>query len=144
MSVEAVSGSALDVVRAFVERFVRREVDAALELLHEDVVVHECDSVPYAGDHQGKAAFVALAVAVRDVWEFKGRPSVRFFEAPDGAVAVIRNAAASRATGRSIDLRFTEVYTVRDGRIAEIEMFYWDTAEMAAVDGGGGAPDARC
>jgi ketosteroid isomerase-like protein len=131
------SGGALAVVQEFIGRFVRRDVDAALELLHDDIVVHECGSVPYAGDHHGKDAFVALAGEVRRVWDFRGMPTVRFFSADDGAVAVIRNAAVSRATGRPIDLRFAEVYTVRDGRISEIDMFYWDTHEMRVVDSPG-------
>ncbi|MGE0309328.1 MAG: nuclear transport factor 2 family protein [Acidimicrobiia bacterium] len=130
---DVVEEGALAIVQRFVGCFVAADLEGALSLLDDDVVVHECESVPYPGDYRGKAAFTELASEVRATWRFRGMPSIRFFGADGGAVAVIENPAIARATGIPVDLRFTEVYTVRRGLITSIEMFYWDTAAMAAA-----------
>lgn len=120
----------LDVVKEFVRRFVAQDVDGALELLHDDIVVEENDHLPYPGDHVGKEAFVRLATQLRATWDFRGRPDLRFVGDADRAVVLVENAAVARATGRPITIRMAEVYTVTDGRIARVEMFYWDTVAV--------------
>jgi ketosteroid isomerase-like protein len=57
------------VVERFEHAFVRGDMDEVLSLLHEDIVVHEAPSLPYAGDHHGHDGFLALAAAFNRVWE---------------------------------------------------------------------------
>lgn len=66
MSIENV-----EVIRRFEDSFAAGDIDGVLATLADDVVVHECDSVPYPGDHRGKDAFLGLLETFVATWELE-------------------------------------------------------------------------
>lgn len=123
----------VEVIRRFEDAFARGEIEGVLATLADDVVVHECDSVPYPGDHRGKDAFLALLETFVATWELEGGGLVVDEILPAGPEKVLvlsRAEVIAKATGRPLELRIAEVYTVRDGRIADIAVHYWDTHAM--------------
>jgi ketosteroid isomerase-like protein len=53
---------------------------------------------------------------------------------PLGAVAArFRLTFISRASGKSVQTRLVEIYTVRGGRIAELDVYYKDPSAVAAL-----------
>lgn len=44
-----------------------------------------------------------------------------------------RDARETRASGKSVEMGVAEIYTVRDGMIAELDVYYKDPAAVAAL-----------
>jgi hypothetical protein len=124
-------------VRSFQESFSTGNIDYVLSILADDIVVHEAPNVPYPGDHRGKEGFRQLAGAFGQVWDRKQLIEVDVMPAgPDRAVLIARSDVVAKHTGTRLMLRVVEIYTIRDGKIADILVHYWDTAEMVAATNG--------
>jgi ketosteroid isomerase-like protein len=122
----------VEVIRRFEDAFASGDIEGVLASLTDDVVVHECDSVPYPGDHRGKEAFLELLETFVATWELEGGLVVdEILPAGVEKVLVLSRAdVVAKATGRPLELRIAEVYTVRAGAITEIVVHYWDTHAM--------------
>jgi ketosteroid isomerase-like protein len=129
---EQMSTENVAVIRRFEDAFASGDIDGVLASLADDIIVHECDSVPYPGDYHGKDGFVELLEAFMATWELDGGLEVeQILPAGEDRVLVLARAnVAAKATGRPLELRIAELYTVRDGRIADIVVHYWDTHAM--------------
>jgi uncharacterized protein len=129
--------SAASVVEEFVRRLSSGDMDGACELLADEITVHECESVPYPGDHVGRDEFFRLREGFFASWVPRGKMEIRLRDAgPEYAVALVRIPVTARATGREFELRQAESYTVRDGRIVDLELYYFDTKKMWDMCGG--------
>ena len=127
----------VEVVQEFEDAFVRGDMERVLSLLAPDIVVHEAPSVPYPGDHRGHEGFLRLADAFNSVWEIVSELELTFLDGGDGQVAaVVAYDAVARATGVRLRQRMVEVYTVRDGRITDLDVYYRDTAAIVEATGG--------
>jgi uncharacterized protein len=123
--------SALAVVREFVAYLSEGDELAARELLSDDITVHEPESLPYGGDHTGKDAFFKLREAVGEVWEKCGEIERRELDCgAEHAVVIVRFPVKVRASNTEFELRISEAYTVRGGRITEMELYYFDTKQI--------------
>lgn len=102
-----------------------------------DVVLHQPEGLPYGGTwhrHDGMARFF---LAMSETWERFDIGEQEFFPiGADGVVVLSRIHARARATGRELDFPILQRVLVRDGRIAEIWPFYWDTAAIAGACAG--------
>jgi ketosteroid isomerase-like protein len=128
----------VEVVEQFEHAFVRGDMDEVMSLVDEDIVVHEAPSVPYPGDHRGHDGFLKLAAAFNRVWEITSPLDLTFLDAGDTCVVVlVRFDVVARATGRPLTLELAEIYSVRDGRITELDIYYRDTAAILEATGGG-------
>jgi uncharacterized protein len=127
----------VEVVQRFEDAFVRGDMDEVLSLLTSDVVVHEAPSLPYPGDHRGHDGFLRLAEAFNAVWEIVSDLDLTFLDAGETHVVVlVAFDVMTRSTGVPLRLRLAEVYTVRDGRIADLDVYYRDTAAIVEATGG--------
>ena len=127
----------VEVVQRFEDAFVRGDMDEVLSLLTSDVVVHEAPSLPYPGDHRGHDGFLRLADAFNAVWEIVSDLDLTFLDAGEAHVVVlVAFDVMTRSTGVPLRLRLAEVYTVRDGRIADLDVYYRDTAAIVEATAG--------
>jgi ketosteroid isomerase-like protein len=127
----------VEIVEAFEAAFAEGDMDTAMTFIHEDVVVHEAPSLPYGGEHYGHEGFRALIAAVLEVWEIKSPLSLRVLDGgPGRAVGTVQFDVVARATGVPLTIRITEIHTVRDGQIVDIEVYYWDTAAIERATNG--------
>jgi ketosteroid isomerase-like protein len=124
------------VVEQFEHAFVRGDMEEVLSLLADDIVVHDAASLPYGGDHRGHDGFLRLADAFNRVWEMTSPLDLTFLDAGERVVVLVRYDVVARATGRPLTLDHVEIYTVRDGKIADLDIYYRDTAAIAAATGG--------
>lgn len=115
----------LDAVNQFYATFGAGDLDACAQLLTEDVVVHEPPELPYGGEYSGHSGFKEMITTI--VTEFElAITDVVATEAPDGrVVGLIRLTFTNRESGDAVETRMVEVYTLRDGLIAEIDVYYW-------------------
>jgi ketosteroid isomerase-like protein len=124
------------VVEQFEHAFVRGDMDEVLSLLTDDIVVHEAPSLPYPGDHRGHDGFLKLADAFLAVWEIKTPLDLDIIDAgEDRVIVLVKFDVEARATGRPLTLRLAEIYTVRDGKIADLDVYYRDTAAILEATG---------
>jgi ketosteroid isomerase-like protein len=127
----------VEVIERFEDAFVRGDMDEVLSLLSPDIVVHEAPSLPYPGDHRGHDGFLALTDAFNKVWQIVSDLDITFLDAGDAhVVALVAYDVVTRPTGVPLRLRMVEVYTVGDGQITDLEVYYHDTAAIVEATGG--------
>ncbi len=127
----------VEVVEQFEHAFVRGDMDQVLSLLADDIVVHEAASLPYPGDHRGHGGFLRLADAFNRVWQITSPLDLEFLDSGHTRVVVlVRFDVVARATGTPLTLELAEVYTVRDGKISDLDIYYRDTAAIVEATGG--------
>ncbi|MER5706639.1 nuclear transport factor 2 family protein [Streptomyces sp. NPDC002122] len=96
-----------------------------------DVVLHQAAALPYGGTWRGHAGLERFFLAMSRVWESFDMTEQEFLATGATAVVHTRVRARARATGRELTFPILQTITVRDGRIAEVRPFYWDTAAIA-------------
>jgi ketosteroid isomerase-like protein len=131
-----VSNANAALIERFENSYLAGDIDDVMTILSDDIVVHEPTSVPYAGAHRGKDAFLGLQQQFVAVWDLPDGVELEILPAGDDRVLVLVDGTAiARATGERYRLRIAEVYTVAEERIASIEVFYFDTKLLAQAVG---------
>ena len=123
----------LATVAAFSKAMGARKLDEACALLHDDFVVHEADGLPYSGDYHGPHGFVELVTKMTDILELTPGPMTQHLLSDDTVASLFQLTFTSRACGKSIQMGLVEVYTVRDGLITELDVYYKDPSAVTAL-----------
>jgi ketosteroid isomerase-like protein len=123
----------LATVRRFMAATGAERQNERCSLLHDDFVVHEAGGLPFSGDYHGSQGFFELLHRMNDVLELKAGPITTDALGNDAVAARFRLTFISRASGKSVQMGLVEIYTVRDGRIAELDVYYKDPAAVAAL-----------
>lgn len=124
------------IVERFVGAFGDGRLDDALSLLHDDFVVHAAGGVPYSGDYHGAEGFSKLITKMLPVLELTPSPEMQYLVDGDKVVLYYSLTFTARASGESVDMSVAEVFTVRDGLIAALDVFYKDPSAVVALLGG--------
>lgn len=110
--------------------------DSAFMTAHmtDDFCVVEAEGLPYGGTWKGLAGFQALFAKI-STEHFEGVDiQVKTITANDDyAMSFFRFTGTARRTGRHVDFEIAEVLTLRDGKVACIKPFYFDTKAVAAA-----------
>ena len=69
-----------------------------------------------------------------DAWEDWEMEADSFHDAGDRVVVLVRQRARSKSTGMPVEMSFAQVWTIRDGKAARMEM-YSDPAEALEAAG---------
>lgn len=128
------AATARGVVRTLVEEYNARRLEPLLDLYHEDARFWD----PF--HREGVVGRVAIRELLAGLFASfpDERMAIRTLAADDDyAVAEFRSTGTD-ASGREFSLDFTEVYELRDGRIASCRV-YLDPEEIPAQAGEGGA-----
>lgn len=109
-----------------------RDFEAAMLHAHPDLTVREAPGLPYRGTYVGLDGQRQLLTDVDRLWAFDGgAPDVQFRGVGDDLViGRVTGRATLRATQREVDFLVIELFTLVDGKIADIEVFYWDQVEL--------------
>jgi ketosteroid isomerase-like protein len=100
---------------------------------HRDVVVHEPQSLPYAGDWNGLEGIAALFQKMQESWSNVAVENLQAAQNDDVVFMSCTLSLTSRANGMTIQQPFAEVLRFRDGRLLEGTPFYYDTSEILAA-----------
>lgn len=124
------TSTATGVVEQMLDHVAHARWDQLPNLFCEDFVIIEPASLPYGGAHYGAAGYVALMQRIGGLFELgfalEGVHAV-------GEATVLLHMIVSftaRASGRGVRLPVLELITLRDRRIARIEVFLGDTAAL--------------
>jgi hypothetical protein len=123
--------------RALVEKFVDAFGDGrlqdALGLLHDEFVVHAAGDVPYSGDYRGAEGFSELIAKIMAVLELTPSPDMQYIADGDKVVLYYRLTFTSRTSGNSVEMDVSEVFTVGDGLIAGLDVYYKNPSAVSAL-----------
>jgi uncharacterized protein len=124
----------LDIARRGYEAFARRDLDAALELMHEDIEAHDPPEIPDATIYRGREA-------VRRDWEQTAEVLEDFsidveesFDAGDEVVVFLRYRGRGRESGAEVEAPMAHIWTIRDGKAIRLRQ-YLDRAEALEAAG---------
>ncbi len=121
------AAEAEEIVRRFDTAVIGGDLDRAMTWAHPDVTVREAPSLPYANVYTGREGLAQMNEDVAGWWEFKEPLSLQFIGVtPNLVIARIEGPVKVRATGEDVDFLVTEWMTVRDGLLADVEVFYFD------------------
>jgi ketosteroid isomerase-like protein len=123
----------VEVVRAFTGALRAGDVTSCLALLSEDNVFAEPSSLPYGGDYVGRDGFMQ---ALRDVQrDFEITLDVPQMDRCGERQVLVQmgGTMTARSTGRSMPLQALDLYTVTDGLVSRVEVFYKDTHAVVAL-----------
>jgi hypothetical protein len=116
--------------RAILEQFYAaapaRDVEGLLAPLADDVVVYEPWYLPYGGVYRGKQEFVGLFGKIDENLDVSGF-TVNYLVADGDRVATYLS-VPDATTGEFTEM--IELATVRDGKISELKLFYYDPQAM--------------
>ena len=120
-------------VGKFVQAIVERRFDDARGLLHDEFVVHEAGGIPYSGEYHGPQGFFELFGKISDDLELEPDRTIQYLLADDTVAMRYRLKFTARASGRSVEMSLVEIYTVRDGLVVELDVYYKDPSAIAAL-----------
>ncbi len=125
--------STLTTVRRFMAATGAEGRNERRSLLHDDFVLHESGGLPFSGDYHGPLGFFELLGKMNDVLELAAGPITTEPLGDNAVAARFRLTFVSRASGKSVEMPLVEIYTVRDGQIAELDVYYKDPAAVTAL-----------
>ncbi|MCV7171526.1 nuclear transport factor 2 family protein [Mycobacterium manitobense] len=127
------TGTSLAVVSRFGTALNQNRLDEACALLHEELVVHEAGGLPYSGDYHGPRGFVDLLTAMTEKLELTPGPINRAPLGDDTVVSRFRLRFTARVSGRFTEMNLVEIYTVSDGLIIALDVYYKDPSAVTAL-----------
>ncbi len=107
------------------EAFNKGEVATVMDLFTEDAVWHVSGTGPLSGEHRGRNAVFAIFSRLGELSRGTFQAEVHDLLANDEhGVAVIR--VTGSRPGQQLDLRGTDIFHVRGGKITEFWSFFED------------------
>lgn len=107
----------------------RETMRQALSLVADDFVAREPASLPYGGAYHGPAGLLDMLRAVNSVVRLDIE-DIRLSDAGDLVMARVEVVLVARDTGETLRTRIVELYTVAEGSIRKLDIFYHDTAAV--------------
>jgi uncharacterized protein len=127
------AGDPRGVVVGFMKAIVEERFDEGRGLLRDDFVVYEAGGLPYSGEYHGPDGFFELLEKMKQVMELSPGETVQYLSTGDTVAIRGRLKFTARASGESVQMSLVEIYTVRDGLIAELDVYYKDPSAVAAL-----------
>ncbi len=114
-------------VLAQYEAIKAKDLDAFLSRCTEDIRVVEADSMPVGGEYCGHDQVRALLAGMLEVFDTSRMHPVRLVANAEYVTAML---VFHIPPPVDYEVRITEWWTIRDGLVAELLPFYWDTQEL--------------
>jgi ketosteroid isomerase-like protein len=124
----------LATVRRFYDLVGEGRVEDATALMHDELVIHEPAELPFGGEYHGPAGFGDIMQRIVRLAEPEVPGPIEYFETAGGPVVVrFTGRFSSRRSGRSVDVEIVELFTVRDGKIVDLDIYYKTPGAVAAL-----------
>jgi ketosteroid isomerase-like protein len=125
----------VEVVQSAFAGFIRGDTDAVLRLCAEDIVITQPPELPGASPHQYGHSGVLDAFAIwPEQWDDYRIESPRFVADPgDHVIVAARTAGRGKQSGAEVEMEFAFVFTVREGKIAELQIFVGEDQAFEAA-----------
>jgi ketosteroid isomerase-like protein len=125
----------VEIVRKVFAAFDRGEIEAVLRLCEEDIVITQPVEVPGINPQQRGHQGVLEAFAIwPEQWDDFRVEVLELTAAPaDRVVAKIRTLGRGKQSGVEVDMDFSFVFTVRDGKLVEWQLFLREDQALEAA-----------
>ena len=112
----------VEIVRRIYNGWSRGDFSVGTDLLAPDFEWHQHAEAVEPGSHRG-AAIGAAIKKIFDVYEdFRVEPE-EYLDAGDKVMVMARNRATGKGSGVELDQRFAYVWTVRLGKLVDLEVY---------------------
>ena len=108
------------------EASLRGSYEDFVALLHPEIRISLPASLPHGGSYQGKEGARQLREKLLAAWS-DFRVDILEHLVADSVITMIRVKAVAKATGRDVDMKIAEFWRFRDGQVAELSAYYFDT-----------------
>ena len=125
------SMTAAEILGSVYQRMGEQDWEGVMALLGDDFKIMEPESLPYGGIWKGKDAFQRLYPAVVSHFDEFSPVIKEIIGGSDWAAVIVDLTLISKKTGRRFVQSVTEVGRVSDGKPVEMQIHYFDTAEIA-------------
>jgi ketosteroid isomerase-like protein len=105
-------------------------------LLHEDFVVSAAGGLPFSGEYHGPQGFFDLIWKMNKVLDLTPGPITLNPLGQDAVVASFRLTFTARSSGKHVEMDLVEIYTISDGLIVKLDVYYKDPSAVAALIAG--------
>jgi uncharacterized protein len=122
----------LDVVAGVYGAFDRRDVEGALALFDDEIRISQSEALPWGGEYRGHAGALEFFGTLMSKIETQVEID-RFVVAGESVVEIGRTRGRALGTGTEFAIDEVHVWTVRDGRVAEMRAYVDDAAMLAAI-----------
>jgi ketosteroid isomerase-like protein len=131
----AMSQRNLDVVQAAFDAFIRSDTDAVLRLCAEDIVITQPPELPGVSPRQYGHSGVLEAFAIwPEQWdEYRIDPPRVVADSGDYVVVSARTRGRGKQSGVEVDMDFSFLFTVRDGKITKWQIFVSENQALQAA-----------
>lgn len=130
------SMTAAEVLGTIYELMGAQDWDGVMALMTDDFKIVEPDSLPYGGLWEGKDALQRLYPAVVSNFDEFSPVIKEVIGGVEWAAVIVDLTLISKKTGRRFTQTVSEVGRVENGKLAELQIHYFDTAEIANEIGG--------
>ena len=119
----------VEVVRGAYEAFDRGDLDGVVACFADEIVWEQAQGLPHGGVYRGRDAVRTHIFDPLDAewWVGFRADAHEFIDAGDDVVVLGRYYGRGRESGRTLDVPFAHVWTLRDGRAVRFRQFL-DTA----------------
>jgi ketosteroid isomerase-like protein len=119
-----VAQSDLDTIRASYVALNGGDVQSALDALHRDAVWRESPELPGGDEFSGRAEIESFLIGFLEQWELFEQHVESTVHRDDRVLVNIHMQAIGRESGAEVSARYVHVWTMREGRAAEVDAFY--------------------
>ena len=117
---------------AYSALFERGDLEGFLEDFDADSEMIEADSLPYGGTYRGKDAIrSAIQAVISDFWQDFAYDIESIAYGDEYVMAYGRFSAVGKKSGKKVSFPLTEVWKIREGRVALVHPVYGDTKQAA-------------
>ncbi len=125
----------VELIRSLFGGVEERDLRTYLAAWHPEVVIREPGSLPYGGEYRGLEGVRRHAAGFMQTWEAlqpgdERKLNAIFIDAGDHVIARWRLKARVPDGEGTLDMPMVGAYKLRDGKLVEAQMFYWDTAAV--------------
>jgi ketosteroid isomerase-like protein len=125
----------VDIVQAAFAAFIRGDTDAVLQLCAEDIVITQPPELPGVSLRQYGYSGVLEAFAIwPEQWdEYRIEPPRVVADPGDDVIVAARTHGRGKQSGVEVDMEFAFLFTVREGKITEWQIFVSEDQALEAA-----------
>ena len=114
----------LETIRGSYAALNHGDVQGALAALHRDALWIESAELPGGDEFHGRAAIEEFLNGFLEQWDIFHQRVESTLQRGDRVLVNIRMTAVGRESGAEVNARYAHLWTMREGRGAEVDAFY--------------------
>jgi len=125
----------VEIVRTAFAAFDRGDIDGVLRLCDEDIVITQPADLPgFPHEQHGHRGVVEAIALWPEQWDDYQIETLKIAAAPGGKVfATTRTRGRGKQSGVEVQMEFSFVFTVRDAKISEWQLFIREDQALEAA-----------